>query len=102
MTNPLGLSTSYSYDAGANLISTTNGSSHTTTYSYDANSELVKTVEPGSIANSYGYDPAGSAMSVGMMSGHVQDTGSSVYKPPRNGLEWRLSRSQLVVCGGSW
>ena len=95
VTNPLGATTSYTYDADGNLISTTNASSQTTTYSYDANSQLVQTVEPGSITISYGYDPAGSAISVGMMSGYVQNTGSSVYKPLRNNLEWRLPRSQL-------
>ena len=84
-----------SCDADGNLISTTNGSSQTTTYSYNADLELMKTVEAGSVATSYGYDPGGSAISVGMMSGYLQNTGSSVYKPPGTGRGRRLPRSQL-------
>ena len=38
---------------------------------------------------------AGIAISLEMTSGHVQDTGSSVYKPPLTGPGWRLPRSQL-------
>ena len=46
LTDPLGHTTKYAYDANGNLESLTDPNGHTTTYTYDANDEPTKVKQP--------------------------------------------------------
>lgn len=58
-TDPLGRTTSYTYDAAGDLVSRTSPGGGTTTYTYDDSHRLISTTTPGGATTSFTYDPAG-------------------------------------------
>jgi RHS repeat-associated protein len=63
-TDPLGRTTTYTYNAGGDLVSTTTPGGRTTTSTYDAAHRLVSTTSPSGAVTSYTYDPAGRMLTV--------------------------------------
>jgi RHS repeat-associated protein len=63
VTDPLGHSIEYAYDADGNLVAKTDRNGHTTKYVYDADNEPIKTEEPNGAIMKTGYDGAGQVTS---------------------------------------
>jgi RHS repeat-associated protein len=63
-TDPLGRTTTYTYDAAGDLVSTTTPGGRTTTSTYDAAHRLVSTASPSGALTSYTYDAAGRMLTV--------------------------------------
>jgi RHS repeat-associated protein len=63
ITDPLGHTSKYVYDADGNVESYTDGNSHTTKYEYDADSELIKVTRPNSNTTKTGYSAEGQVTS---------------------------------------
>ncbi|HSZ13812.1 MAG TPA: RHS repeat-associated core domain-containing protein [Solirubrobacteraceae bacterium] len=63
ITDPLGHTTKYTYDADGNVETKTDGESNATTYTYDADNEPTKVKEPNGTVTETGYDGAGQVTS---------------------------------------
>jgi RHS repeat-associated protein len=63
-TDPLGASTTYSYDAVGNMTSTVNPAGGTTKVDYDGNDRPVAVTDPAGGVTRYGYDEVGSGVVV--------------------------------------
>ncbi|MCX4745966.1 DUF6531 domain-containing protein [Kitasatospora sp. NBC_01287] len=73
--------TSYSYDAGGLLTSTTDPLGDTTSYTYDADGQLTAVNDAQGATTSYGYDPAGNRTTVKDAAG---STTTSTYDSASN------------------
>ncbi len=63
ITEPLGHTSKYVYDADGNVESYTDGNSHTTKYEYDADNELIKVTRPNGNTTKTGYNAEGQVTS---------------------------------------
>jgi RHS repeat-associated protein len=63
ITDPLGHTSKYVYDADGNVESYTDGNSHTTKYEYDADNELIKVTRPNGNTTKTGYNAEGQVTS---------------------------------------
>jgi RHS repeat-associated protein len=63
ITDPLGHTSKYVYDADGDVESYTDGNSHTTKYEYDADNELIKVTRPNGNTTKTGYNAEGQVTS---------------------------------------
>jgi len=111
MTNALGQSWIYSYNTAGDLTEVTapkiNGVSPTTTYSYDANGNLLSTTDADGAATTYGYDANGNLLSVEDGAGNTvsytynaddQVLSKTTYTVPAQGV---VGQSDYVAAGGA-
>ncbi len=63
ITDPLGHTSKYVYDADGNVESYTDGNSHTTKYEYNADNELIKVTRPNGNTTKTGYNAEGQVTS---------------------------------------
>lgn len=61
-TDPLGVSSFYSYDQNGNVISISDAAGNTTNYSYDGNNRIVQEIGPGGSIRKYEYDGNGNVI----------------------------------------
>jgi RHS repeat-associated protein len=61
-TDPLGHSTSYTWDGNGNELTETTPDEHTTSHYYDALDDLTTTIDPDGNYTSYGYDSRGNLL----------------------------------------
>jgi RHS repeat-associated protein len=69
--DPLGNTTSYTYDTVGNRTAVTDANNHTTSYAYDGQNRLQSVTAPGGAATTYAYDAAGNLLSSTDPNNHV-------------------------------
>ena len=111
VTNALGNTTTYQYNAAGELTAeiapTVNGTSPTTSYTYDANGNLLTSTDPDGATTSYSYDANGNLLSVEDGAGNTrsytynandQVTSQTTYTVPAQGT---VGQSGYVAPSGA-
>lgn len=78
-TDPVGNTTSATYDGNGNQLTSTDADGNTTTNTYDASSNLLSTTDPLRNTTSYTYDSAGNLLTLAEPSGATTAFGYDKY-----------------------